>query len=154
VKVHRARLLASILSCLAGTSLLTGCGPDSTPIYKVTGQVIFPDGSTLPHGGKVVFFGVDTTSLVHATGFFGSDGKFELTSFRGSRGMIAGQYEVSVVPLEPDDTRNLSPVEYSKAMNPIDDRFKNPKASGLRFTVSPETAPHNFRIEVTPPRRR
>lgn len=97
---------------------------------------------------------VDSDPRVTAKGYFESDGRFELTTFSQGDGAPAGDYEVMVVPTVPEDQGNLSTREYSRAMNPIDDRFKNPKSSGLRFTVSPETAPHEFRIEVTRPRQR
>jgi len=90
-----------------------------------------------------------------AKGYFGTDGKFTLTTFNDGDGAVAGEYHVSVHPNVPDDRPpGMSPGQYVRAMQPIDDRFKLPGKSGLNFTVSPETAPHDFRIEVTRPGRR
>ncbi|WP_146451031.1 hypothetical protein [Bythopirellula polymerisocia] len=122
--------------------------------YPVRGDVVFKDGSTLERGGRVVFQLVGSDPMITAKGYFESDGKFELTTYSKGDGAPAGEYEVMVVPTVPDDKGEMSEREYLKAMNPIDIRFKNAKSSGLKFTVSPETSPHEFRIEVTRPRKR
>ena len=122
--------------------------------YPVRGEVVFKDGSTLERGGRVVFQLVGSDPMITAKGYFESDGKFELTTYSKGDGAPAGEYEVMVVPTVPDDKGEMSEREYLKAMNPIDIRFKNAKSSGLKFTVSPETSPHEFRIEVTRPRKR
>ncbi len=123
------------------------------PTYPVSGVVVLKDGSTLERGGRVVFQLIDSDPLITAKGYFESDGKFELTTYTKGDGAPAGEYEVMVVATVPEDQGNMSTREYLKAMNPIDIRYKNAKSSGLRFTVSPETAPHEFRIEVTRPRQ-
>ncbi|TWU27884.1 hypothetical protein Pla144_26610 [Bythopirellula polymerisocia] len=130
------------------------CGKSHVATYPVRGDVVFKDGSTLERGGRVVFQLVGSDPMITAKGYFESDGKFELTTYSKGDGAPAGEYEVMVVPTVPDDKGEMSEREYLKAMNPIDIRFKNAKSSGLKFTVSPETSPHEFRIEVTRPRKR
>jgi hypothetical protein len=120
----------------------------------VRGQVVYSDGSSLPTSGQVIFESVDRDPPVEAKGFFETDGKFELTKFKGGDGVVAGDYKVAVVCNVPDDRGQLSEQEYRRASNPIDRRFTRAITSPLRFTVSAETAPHEFRIEVYPPRRR
>jgi hypothetical protein len=120
----------------------------------VRGQVVYSDGSSLPTSGQVIFESVEIDPPLTATGFFGTDGNFELTKFKGGDGVVAGDYKVAVMCNVPDDRGQLSQQDFQRASNPIDRRFKSPSTSPLRFTISAETAPHDFRIEVHPPRRR
>lgn len=139
-------LLGGLLTC----SVLIGCGQSHPPTYQVSGQVVFPDGQPLKTGGKIVF--VSTTSPdVRATGYFGSDGKFQLSTYGKEDGAIAGEHQVMIYPTVPDDGDGMSPREYAMAMQPIAERYSNPRGSGLKFTVSAETAPHDFKVEVTRP---
>jgi len=151
---HCSAPICKTLVLVVGSCLFVGCGESRPPNYPVSGQVVLKDGTTLKEGGRVVFMKVGSQPAVRANGYFGPDGKFELTTYPTGDGVPAGDYEVMVVPSVPDDQGDLSEREYIKAMEPIDSRYQNPKGSGLRFTVSPETAPHEFRIEVTRPRRR
>jgi hypothetical protein len=141
-----APLLFSLI-CVAG------CG-NSQATFPVRGQVVYSDGSSLPTSGQVVFESVDLDPPLSAKGFFETDGNFELTKFKGGDGVVAGNYKVAVICNVPDDRAQMSQQEYKRASNPIDPRFRSPNSSPLRFTVSTETAPHEFRIEVQPPRRR
>jgi hypothetical protein len=68
--------------------------------------------------------------------------------------VVAGDYKVAVVCNLPDDRGQMSQHVYRRVSNPIDRRFTSPRSSPIRVTVSAETAPHEFRIEVHPPRRR
>ena len=104
-----------------------------------------------PQAGQVIFESVELDPPLSATGFFETDGNFELTKFKGGNGVVAGDYKVAVMCNVPDDRGQLSQQEYERASNAIDRRFKSPRSSPLRFTVSAETAPHEFRIEVHPP---
>jgi hypothetical protein len=135
------------LSCVAG------CG-NSQATFPVSGQVVYSDGSSLPTTGQVVFESVELDPPLTAKGFFETDGKFELTRFKGANGVVAGDYKVAVICNVPDDRGQMSPQEYKRASNAIDRRFTNPRSSPIRVKVSAETAPHEFRIEVKPPRRR
>jgi len=151
IQVRVSLLLVTL--AVGGTSLI-GCGDSRIPTYPVSGQVVLQDGSTLPRGGKVIFFSRNQEPPIRAEGYFGADGKFELTTYEQGDGAPEGEYDAAVVPTVPDDQGGLSTREYLMAMEPIDDRYKVPGNSGLRFTVSAEDAPHEFRIEVTRPRRR
>jgi len=148
------RVRPAIFLLLLGSCLASGCGKGGPQIYPVTGRVSFPDGSTLPGGGYVVFVSSDPAVPVRATGAFGTDGTFRLSASSGDDGLQAGEYNVSIVPNALERASNLSPAEYQRALHPIDKRYLFPKSSGLSFTVSAETAPHDFKIEVTKPRRK
>ena len=117
---------------------------------------MFPNGSTLDNGGQVLFVSTNITPLVRAIGYFGPDGRFDLTTFTEGDGAIASHYQVAVVPNIPDDRDDpiVSKREYAEAMDPIDDRFLVPGTSGIAFDVTAESSPHDFRIEVHKPRRR
>jgi len=93
---------------------------------------------------------------VKASGLFGPDGKFELTTFSKNDGAVAAHYQVAVIPNIPDDSDDqvVSERAYAEAMEPIDLRFTNSRASKVEFDVSADTSPHEFKIEVTKPRRR
>jgi hypothetical protein len=131
---------------------LAGC--DSQATFPVRGRVVYSDGSSLPTSGKVVFESVQHDLPISAIGFFEKDGNFELTKFKGAGGVVAGDYKVAVVCNVPDDRGQLSPQEYQRVRNAIDRRFTSPRSSPLRFTVSAETAPHEFQIKVDRPKRR
>jgi hypothetical protein len=131
---------------------IAGC--DFQETFPVRGQVVYSDGSSLPTGGQVIFESVKLDPPLSARGFFETDGKFELTKFKGGDGVVAGDYKVAVTCNVPDDRGQLSQKEFQRARKPIDRRFTSPHSSPLRMTVSAETAPHEFRVEVHPPRRR
>jgi len=142
--------LVPLLFSLSGVA---GCG-DSRATFPVRGQVVYSDGSSLPTSGQVIFESVDLDPPLEAKGFFGTDGHFELVKFKGGSGVVAGDYKVAVMCNLPDDRGQLSQREFQRASKPIDRRFMSPRSSPIRITVSAETAPHDFRIEVHPPRRR
>lgn len=154
----KCELLPTLVVAVTATFVIgttVGCSGSKLPTYPVSGQVVFPDGSTLERGGIVRFICNDVTPPVTADGIFGPDGKYQLTTFHEGDGAVAGEHQVIVIATVPDDREpGMSLKEYTKSLHPIDDRFKNPSASGLRFTVSAETSPHEFRIEVTRPKRR
>jgi hypothetical protein len=139
---------------LLGSCFITGCGGNHLDTFPVRGQVAFADGSTLPDGGYVLFTSSDLAVPVRASGAFGAEGNFQLSMPTGEDGLIAGNYNVSVVPNIPEKIENLSPAEYLQATQPIEKKYAFPKSSGLNFTVAAETSPHNFKIVVTKPRRR
>jgi hypothetical protein len=138
---------------LFSLSYIAGCG-DSRATFPVRGRVVYSDGSSLPTSGKVIFESVELDPPIWARGYFEKDGHFELTTFRGGDGVVAGDYKVAVVCNVPDDRGQLTPQEYQRVRNAVDRRFISPHSTPLRFTVSAETAPHEFQIKVDRPRRR
>ena len=155
MKAERSIVPSQVL-LIASICMAIGCGEGHPPAYPVTGQVVFADGGTLQYGGQVLFISTNVKPQVKAYGNFGQDGKFELTTYTEGDGAVAGHYKVAVIPNFPEDHEDaiVSEREYAKAMQPIDDRFRDPGRSGIEFDVSAETSPHDFRIEVTEPRRR
>jgi hypothetical protein len=128
-----------------------GAGPSTTP---VTGEVVYPDGASLPLGGRVVFVSAGGDAAHTAKGYFGSDGKFQLTTSGENDGAVPGEYKVAVLPTVPDDRGLMSERAYAQALEPIDRKYLDPQTSGLRYTVSAENGPQHIRIEVSKPRGR
>lgn len=154
MKVEVSETRRRIFCLLLGSCLASGCSDGQPPTYPVTGQVVYSDGSTLPVGGYVLFQSTDASPPEKAIGYFATDGNFRLTNSAKDDGVVAGNYNVSVVPSEPENEGGLSGAELARAFHPIHQRFLNTKSSGLSFTVSAETSPHEFLLEVTKPGRR
>ena len=154
VEVGRSQTrLLGVLLLASGLATL-GCNPAPMPTHPVSGQVVYPDGSTLPRGGRVRFYCDEVDPPLTAEGRFDENGQFTaLTTFKAGDGAVAGTHSVIVLPDIPDDKGEMSQQEFEKASRPIDRRFKGFKTSGLEFTVQPDQ-PNEFRIEVHPPRRR
>ena len=132
-----------LLFCLLS---LAGCGESELQTYPASGKVIFADGKPLT-GGFVEFQPVDAAIHITARGQIQPDGTFELGTLRKNDGAVAGEYLVSVTPPMPStdaDTLSKRPL--------IDPRFRDPHASGFRFTVSSEASQNRFSLEVFPPR--
>ena len=149
-------LLQSNVTRLAlAACFILGCGSHNPPTYPVTGKVVLPGDKTLQYGGEIVFISTDGPKRMRASAVFGPDGKFELSTFAPGDGAVEGNYEVAVIPTVPDELEGkISEREYDKLAEQIDARFLNPSASGLKFSVSAETSPHDFRVEVTRPKKK
>jgi hypothetical protein len=150
----RPSRFAWFCSALIGAVICSGCGDAGPATLPVTGQVVYPDGTSPPLGGRVLFTSASGEANHTAKGHFGSDGKFQLTTFQENDGAVPGDYQVAVLPEAPDDRGSMSERAYEAALEPIDAKFLNPQTSGLRYTVPAESGPHHFRIEVTKPRPR
>lgn len=115
---------------------------------------MYVDGRPLPLGGRVVFTSASGDRTHTAKGYFGADGKFQLTTFSENDGAVPGEYTVAVLANVPDDRGSMSERAYLEAMDPIDDKYSDPRTSGLKYTVPADDGPHHFRIEVAKPRGR
>jgi hypothetical protein len=120
----------------------------------VTGEVVYPDGRSLPLGGRVVFVSAAGDRTHTAKGYFGAEGKFQLTTFSQNDGAVPGEYNVAVLPNVPDDRGKMPERMYIESMDPIDSKYLDPRTSGLKYTVPAGDGPHHFRIEVAKPRGR
>jgi len=126
----------------------------------VAGEVVFTDGRPLTSGGRIIFSSTNVTPPVTGKGYLETDGKFKLTLFNHGQGFVkgtgleAGDYEVAVLPDVPDDRGSMSEAEYYRAMEPIEERYARPATSGLKFTVSADSAPQDFRVVVRRPSRK
>ena len=155
MKADASIVYLKLLVILAGCCLTSGCGGDEATVYPVSGEVTFPDGSKLKYGGSIVFIRTNSEERNRASASFGPDGRFELSTYERGDGAVEGEYNVAVVPKVPEEGEaRLTEEEYLDLEVQIDQRFQNPSASGLKFTVAAETSPHEFRVEVTKPQKR
>lgn len=77
---------------------ISGCGGESLPLVSVKGVVTF-GGGDCPAPGNVTFQPLEVAAgLPHrpASAKFGTDGRFEATSFRPGDGLVPGSYKVSI----------------------------------------------------------
>ena len=87
---------------LTGSMAWAGCGKGSDlPLVPVTGELTF-DGNPPPAGGSINFMlvkGSGISGLPDRPGRanFGTDGKFEVSSFKKGDGLLPGKYTANVI---------------------------------------------------------
>lgn len=124
-----------VLCCVFGISTL-GCGDGRGVRLPVSGQVLV-DGKPLKHG-SITFMPIVQGEEKSRPGgsSLDSEGRFKVTSFTLHDGLLAGDYEVFVLAVEPineTSQRWHAPSKYSNA-----------KTSGLKLSVTEETDSANF----------
>jgi hypothetical protein len=123
--------------CMVALALLAfiavGCGGSRQ--YPVTGKVVLPNGSPLT-GGMVVFHPRVGEGLHSANGPIGSDGTYELRTFKPGDGVMPGTYKVTITP---------PPSEEDKP-SPVPARYLTPKSTPLEYTVKPESNEYNITL--------
>ncbi len=146
-----------VASCVA--IFLAGCGGGGPKLLPATGTVTYKN---TPVEGAVVSFRCQEANKI-ATGTTDAQGRFELSTYQGGKGAVAGKHKVTVTktsapsgaaaagPLSMEDAmkagmkkqgppaepRNLLPPKYADAARPL-----------LEYTVSPGAA-NDFKIELT-----
>jgi hypothetical protein len=96
IRVCWTRLIALLMGVLLLAPI--GCSDKGLPIVPVRGKVTF-DGGPPPKPGSIAFAPISVADgLPHRPGTanFGTDGQFEVTSFRENDGLVAGTYQASV----------------------------------------------------------
>jgi hypothetical protein len=127
--VWRVRCCLSKILTLAVLALtLAGCAKDRKPVVPVRGKVFL--GRTPANGALVVFHpvGDNDPAAVRPQGVAGSDGAFELTTYKEKDGAPPGEYNVTFMWTieDPKTKREWSPL-------PI--RYMTPEKSGVRVTI-------------------
>jgi hypothetical protein len=77
---------------------LAGCNDSGLPTVSVRGKITFAGGPP-PKPGSIAFAPMSVSEgLPHRPGManFGTDGEFQVTSFRENDGLIPGTYQASV----------------------------------------------------------
>ena len=136
-------LLAAPLAALVGS--IGGCGSGER-LVAAGGRVTFVDGSPLG-AGFVSFRPLGGRGT--ARGEIRPDGSFCLTTRQPGDGALAGEYQALISPALA--TTPSAPGQRSKPRPPIDFKFMNFDTSGLRFTIGPDPAANDFKIQVSPP---
>jgi hypothetical protein len=141
-----ARMVLLSAGLLAPLAPLAGCRDDGRlPTYKVTGKVVFTDGTPLP-GGWIIF-----ESPEHGRGARGvveKDGTYVLGTYEQADGAVAGRQLVAITPASPE---GIDPDE-SRAPPVIDPKYTHMDTSGVEVEVDPE-GENEFTITVDRPRR-
>ena len=105
------RLSALVSACI----LLAGCGRNLPELVPVSGRVLF-DGGLPPAAGVVHFMPIESAGHVPrrpGMGRFGLDGRFEVESFNGMKGLVPGRYNVRIECFSHEPA--AAPGEYEKA---------------------------------------
>lgn len=77
-----------------------GCGGSKMPLVRVSGQITF-DGAPPPAPGNITFNPIPGTGtkgmpLRPGRAQFGTDGRYQATSFKDDDGLLPGKYEVRI----------------------------------------------------------
>jgi hypothetical protein len=105
-----ARVLVALSGCL-----LLGCGGKDQPV-RVNGTVTL-DGKPVD-GAGVTFYPAKEGGR-QASGITGSDGTFQLTTFKPNDGALAGEYKVTVQYSDPLSETDVPKVEQGKSMKDV-----------------------------------
>ena len=108
-------MFSRTLACVCVGLMLSGCGRDLPELVPVSGRVQFAGGPP-PAAGVVHFLPLESAGKLSrrpAMGSFGADGRFEVVSFNGAKGLIPGRYRVRIECLSRQPA--AAPGEYEKA---------------------------------------
>jgi hypothetical protein len=131
-----------------------GCGKapraDQENLVPVTGTVK-QNGKSLRRA-LVNFYPIGETKGVPASGQTGEDGSYELTNVRQNKGVVPGEYKVSISRrLMPDGKEvpegDVTPPIESPARETIPPRYSDPQASKLRAVVRAGGGPYDFDLK-------
>ena len=126
---------------------LTGCG--SSGLAPVTGTVTL-DGKAA--GGAVVaFIPTDGTPGNGGTAVADANGKYEITTPQGKKGLPPGQYRVTVsLRRNPDGSApdpNVPPIE-SQARESLPPKYNDRDKTELSATVSADGKSYDFTVQT------
>jgi hypothetical protein len=151
------KIAQTLCSTLLGSTVLgllatLGCGDDTGlgKRYPVYGMVTY--NGKLVEKGQISFIPVDKEKLRAANGLI-EEGGYTLTTATPGDGALPGEYGVTVVSQEVDDTKVIETVtKYggggrqadiakaaAKAKNLIPGKYRLPETSQLKYTVKEES---------------
>lgn len=126
---------------------VAGCSDGKPRRYPVRGQVKFSDGTPLRRG-TVEFQSIGQDPPMTATGSIRPEGMFELETFGGNDGAIAGKHRVVVVGDDEIGTREERPWRIPKSL--VHPRHGSFKTSGLEVTVEPKSNTVTIEVDYAP----
>ncbi|MCX7427861.1 MAG: hypothetical protein NTW96_19810 [Planctomycetia bacterium] len=134
--VAKARLTPAALVVLLGAVIVgQGCGGSRLGTVPLSGRVTYK-GQPLV-GGTVTFHPVDAAKCRPATASIQPDGSFVAATLENDRGIMPGEYRVSVV-LVKAPLFDVSPAQAAKAAANnmvLPPRYADPATSGLTVTI-------------------
>jgi hypothetical protein len=147
----RARFIvtsASVALTAVGLALILGCGDDTglEKRYPVSGMVTYNDKPV--EKGQISFLPVDPTKQRPANGTI-VDGRYSLTTATPGDGALPGEYRVTIISKEVDDSITLETSKKkgggprqkdiaraaAKAKNLVPGKYQLPETSGLKRIV-------------------
>jgi hypothetical protein len=128
-------LLAGAIAILT----LAGCGAKTN---QVTGKIIYPDGTSMPGGGQVMFISTDPSAKTSSRGMIKDDGSYTMGTFAETDGVLAGTYKIAVVPTPPKNIGNPPP-----GWPPLQKKYMDANTSGLEYTVTRGRNKHDITVE-------
>lgn len=146
LKRSKSLLCTNLLSCIC-ICLLSGCGggpdqdlPDRNP---VSGTVIYKGEPV--EGASIAFIPVDQANGQNANGRTDAQGVFQMGTFKGTDGVVAGSYKVMITKIDapetsealPEDDPNYdpNPKPQPPPENLLPEKYGSAENSGLTVTV-------------------
>ncbi len=139
---------AVVVALAISITVVAGCGGGPIPTYPVRGKVTKADGAPLADA-RVIFQmegAVAAVDAVSPRGYTDKDGSYKLGTFEIADGAPAGKYQVTVIPRLPPANRDAG----IKAQSPIDTKYLDFQASGLRFEVTTDASKNEYNFTVEP----
>lgn len=155
--LRRFRTWACVAVIAVGLGPIVGCGDDTglDKRYPVSGTVKYKGQPV--ELGQISFLAVDKTKQRDANGFI-QGGNYSLTTATPGDGALPGEYNVTIISKETDDSQVLETVKKfggggrqadigkaaAKAKNLIPGKYQLAETSGLKQTVKAGSNKINF----------
>ena len=126
-----------------------GCGRSRLDTAPLSGKVTY-QGNPVPWG-TVSFQPVDRKVGRPAMADIKTDGSYEVATLEHDKGLMAGEYKVSVYAPESPMYKPSAEQKAAAARIklPTPSRYSSPDTSGLTFTMNPDDGPKTFDIDLT-----
>jgi hypothetical protein len=148
--VADARLAAAVLVVFLAVIVAgPGCGGSRLGTVPLSGRITYK-GVPLA-GGTITFHPVDAAKCRPATASIQPDGSFVAATLENDRGIMPGEYRVSVV-LVKSPLFDVSPAQAAAAAKNnmvLPPRYADPATSGLTVIVEPGGGSKTHNIDLT-----
>lgn len=137
--------MKAFVSVITLVMFVAGCGSDLPQTISLTGKVTF-DGAAPPGPGIVYLLPSEAAEgfpLRPATGDFGADGTYTVTTFKPGDGLMPGKYKVYIECWETPPNMDGKPV---KSFVPT--KYQNAETSGFEIDVTPDAASQTKDFDV------
>ena len=151
--MKRAKSFVCLGSALSLVLMAGGCGGSGDPnLVSVKGTVTHLDRPVA--GATVTFHAEDGSGS--AFGLSDADGTYTLTTAPGNRGVLPGNYAVTITKIKVSGGDTLSedhpdygkrPVARHSAKSVLPKKYGNPKSSNLTVTVEEDSSSFDFALD-------
>jgi hypothetical protein len=159
LRLHLIKILACDAVTAVGLGLIVGCGDDTglDKRYPVSGTVTYNDKPVVQ--GQISFLAVDKIKQRDANGFI-QDGYYSLTTATPGDGALPGEYLVTIISKERDDSKVIDTIkkygggprqkDIGKAAAASKDlvpgKYQLPETSKLKATVKERSNTIDFQL--------